>query len=107
MFMLYARRRHGYTLAANLGYGLHIAPDLFQSLGSPAGVLYNPFRKRNRTFHSQTAIRDSLPQVRQSGRAASILMDRSDPGFNGMVTGLRRHIDLVRQIQAIAADGRG
>ena len=105
--MLYARRRHSYTPAANLGYGLHIPPDLFQSLGSPAGVLHNPFRKRNRTFHSQTTIGDSVPQVRQCGPPASILMNRTDPGFNGLVTGLCRNLDLVCQIEAIAADGRG
>ena len=69
--MLYARRRHSYTFAANLGYGLHVPPDLFQSLGSPAGVLHNPFRKRNRTFHRETAIGDSIPQVRQCGPPAS------------------------------------
>src|SRR5580658_6965153 len=104
--MLYARRRHSYAPAADLGYDLHIPPDLFQSLGPPAGVLHNPFRKGNRTFHSQTTIGDSVPQVRQYGPPASILMNRTDPGFNCLVTRFSRNLDLVCQIEAIAADGR-
>src|SRR5580698_5203648 len=105
--MLYARRRHRDTLAANLSHDFHIPPDLFQSLGSPGGVLDNPFRERNRTFHSQATIGDAVPQVRQGGRPASNLVNIADPGFNSLITRLSGNLDLVCQIEAIAADGRG
>lgn len=102
-----ADRRGGDADAADLLQQVHVPLHLFQTRLAGVLVIDDPLREADGALDGQAGVGDPLADIGERTARLLVRLNVADPGFDAVVAGPGREIDLLGEREFLPADGAG